>query len=118
LRDEVPEIITEDERRAFLGLSTNEDREQFIELFGNRRNPEPESPTNTVKEQRYRRLAFADVHFASGISGQKTDRGRISIIWGPPHEIQSHPAGGTYDRPMEQGGGDALLVFYRQARTG
>jgi GWxTD domain-containing protein len=105
LRDEVPDIITEDERRAFLGLSTNEEREQFIELFWNRRNPEPESPTNTVKEEHYRRLAYADEHFASGIPGRKTDRGRTYIIWGPADEIESHPTGGTYDRPMEQGGG-------------
>src|SRR5580704_5598428 len=105
LRDEVADIITEDERRAFLVLSTNEEREQFIEIFWDRRNPEPESPTNTVKEEHYRRLAYADEHFASGIPGRKTDRGRTYIIWGPADEIESHPTGGTYDRPMEQGGG-------------
>src|SRR6267378_1240012 len=105
LRDEVPDIITEDERRAFRGLSTNEEREQFIEIFWNRRNPEPESPTNAFREEHYRRLAYADEHFASGIPGRKTDRGRIYIIWGPPDEIESHPAGGTYNRPPEQGGG-------------
>ena len=104
LRDEVPDIITEDERRAFLGLSTNEEREQFIEVFWNRRNPEPESPTNSVREEHYRRLAYADERFASGIPGRKTDRGRIYIIWGPPDEIESHPTGGTYERPLEQGG--------------
>jgi GWxTD domain-containing protein len=105
LKDEVPDIITEDERRAFLGLSTNEEREQFIEIFWNRRNPEPDSPTNTVREEHYRRLAYADEHFASGIPGRKTDRGRIYIIWGPPDEIESHPTGGTYERTQEQGGG-------------
>jgi GWxTD domain-containing protein len=107
LRDEVPDIITEDERRAFLGLSTNEEREQFIEIFWNRRNPEPESPTNSVREEHYRRLAYADEHFASGIPGRKTDRGRIYIIWGPPDEIESHPTGGTYERPLGQGGGSS-----------
>jgi GWxTD domain-containing protein len=105
LKDEVPDIITEDERRAFLVLSTNEEREQFIETFWDRRNPEPESPSNTFREEHYRRLAYADEHFASGIPGRKTDRGRIYIIWGPPDEIESHPTGGTYDRPAEQGGG-------------
>jgi len=107
LRDEVPDIITEDERRAFLGLSTNEEREQFIEIFWNRRNPEPESPTNSVREEHYRRLAYADEHFASGIPGRKTERGRIYIIWGPPDEIESHPTGGTYERALEQGGGSS-----------
>src|SRR6266478_8678928 len=105
LRDEVPEIITEAERLAFLRLSTNEEREQFIEIFWQKRNPEPDSPNNTAREEHYRRLAYADEHFASGIAGRKTDRGRIYIIWGPPDEIESHPKGGTYDRPPEQGGG-------------
>ncbi len=105
LRDDVAEIITPEERKAFLELSTNEEREQYIEIFFNRRNPDPESPINSFKEEHYRRLAYADEHFASGIAGRKTDRGRIYIIWGPPDEIQSHPTGGTYDRPMSQGGG-------------
>jgi GWxTD domain-containing protein len=105
LRDEVPEVITEAERLAFLRLSTNEEREQFIEIFWQKRNPEPDSSNNTAREEHYRRLAYADEHFASGIAGRKTDRGRIYIIWGPPDEIESHPTGGTYDRPPEQGGG-------------
>lgn len=105
LTDEVPEIITQDERRAFLQLSTNEEREQFIEIFWNRRNPDPDSPVNSYREEHYRRLAYTDEHFSSGIIGRKTDRGRIYILWGPPDEIESHPTGGTYDRPMSQGGG-------------
>jgi len=105
LQNEVPDIITQEERQAFLELSTNEEREQFIESFWGRRNPDPESPINAVKEEHYRRLAYADEHFASGMPGRKTDRGRIYIIWGPPDEIESHPTGGTWDRPMSQGGG-------------
>ena len=105
LKEEVPDIITDEERRAFLELSTNEEREQFIVSFWARRNPDPESPINAYKEEHYRRLAYADEHFASGIPGRKTDRGHIYILWGPPDEIESHPTGGTYDRPLEQGGG-------------
>lgn len=105
LLNEVPDIITDAERRAFLQLSTSEEREQFIEIFWRDRNPELDSPVNTVREEHYRRLAYADEHFASGISGRKTDRGHIYIIWGPPDEIESHPTGGAYDRPLEQGGG-------------
>src|SRR6266566_1316215 len=107
LENEVPDIITEEERRAFLELSTNEEREQFRELFWDRRNPDPESPINSAKEEHYRRLAYADEHFSSGIPGRKADRGRIYIIWGPPDEIDSHPAGGTYERSPEQGGGSS-----------
>ena len=105
LRNVVPDIMTEEERRAFLELSTNEERDQYIEIFWDRHNLRPESPENNFKEEHYRRLAYADEHFTSGIPGRKTDRGRIYIIWGPPDEIESHPTGGTYDRPPEQGGG-------------
>lgn len=107
LENEVPDIITSDERRAFLELSTNEERDQFREIFWQRRNPDPESPVNTAKEEHYRRLAYADEHFSSGVPGRKTDRGRIYIIWGPPDEIDSHPTGGTYERPIDQGGGES-----------
>jgi GWxTD domain-containing protein len=105
--DEVPDIITEAERRAFLELGTEEERDQFREIFWRNRNPDPESPVNPVKEEHYRRLIYADEHFASGIAGRKTDRGRIYIIWGPPDEIDSHPTGGTYERSPGQGGGSS-----------
>ncbi len=77
LLNEVPDIITDAERRAFLELGTEEEREQFKGIFWRDRNPEPESPVNPVREEHYRRLAYADEHFASGIPGRKTDRGRI-----------------------------------------
>jgi len=106
LEEDVVYIITPEERRAFLQLATNEEREQFIENFWRRRNTDPESAENDFKEEHYRRIAYADEHFASGIPGWKTDRGRTYIIWGPPDSIESHPSGGTYDRPSEQGGGE------------
>lgn len=106
-KNEVADIITPEERRAFLELATNEEREQFRESFWDRRNPDPESPVNTVKEEHYRRLAYADEHFSSGTPGRKSDRGRIYIIWGPPDEIDAHPTGGTYERPLDQGGGQS-----------
>jgi GWxTD domain-containing protein len=105
LDEDVVYIITAEERSAFLHLATNEEREQFIEQFWLRRNPDPDSADNTFKEEHYRRIAYANEHYASGIPGWKTDRGRIYIIWGPPDEISGNPAGGTYDRPPEEGGG-------------
>jgi GWxTD domain-containing protein len=105
LNEDVVYIISPDERKAFLQLETNEEREQFIESFWLRRSSNPDLPTNDFKEEHYRRIAYANEHYASGIPGWKTDRGRIYIIWGPPDEIESHPTGGTYDRPMEEGGG-------------
>src|SRR5215831_2507905 len=105
LNEDVVYIISPEERSAFLQLSTNEEREQFIEQFWLRRSSNPDMPDNDFKEEHYRRIAYANEHYASGIPGWKTDRGRIYIIWGAPDEIESHPTGGTYDRPMEQGGG-------------
>src|SRR5229473_263797 len=112
LRNIVPDIITEQERRAFLELGTEEEREQFKEIFWRDRNPDPDSPINPVREEHYRRLAYADEHFASGIPGRKTDRGHIYIIWGAPDEIESHPTGGTYDRSPEQGGGSSTAYAW------
>jgi GWxTD domain-containing protein len=96
LDEEVPYIITPEEKAAFKKLSTDEEREQFIEQFWERRNPNPGSPENEFKEEYYRRIAYANEHFSSGIPGWKTDRGRIYIMYGPPDEIDSHPSGGTY----------------------
>jgi GWxTD domain-containing protein len=104
--NEVSYIITPAERKAFLRLQTNEEREQFIEAFWARRNPDPGSNVNSFKEEYYRRIAYANEHFSSGIPGWKTDRGRIYIMWGPPDEIDSHPAGGPYERPASEGGGE------------
>src|SRR6266446_5528817 len=105
LNEDVVYIISPEERQAFLQLDTNEEREQFIEQFWLRRSSNPDLPDNDFKEEHYRRIAYANEHFASGIPGWKTDRGRMYIMWGPADEVETHPTGGTYDRPMEEGGG-------------
>src|SRR4030081_123385 len=105
LNEDVIYIISPEERRAFLQLDTNEEREQFIEQFWLRRSSNPDLPDNDFKEEHYRRIAYANEHYASGIPGWRTDRGRMYIMWGPADEVESHPTGGTYDRPMEEGGG-------------
>lgn len=106
MSEEVPYIITDEEKRAFKNLSTDDEREQFIEAFWERRNPNPGSPENEFKEEYYRRIAYANEHYASGIPGWRTDRGRIYIMYGPADEVDSHPSGGTYQRPQEEGGGE------------
>ena len=106
LENEVLYIITDAEREAFLSLSTNEDRESFIEQFWLRRNPNPDTIENEFKEEHYRRIAYANEHYASGIPGWKTDRGHIYILWGKPDSVETHPSGGTYNRTPEEGGGE------------
>jgi GWxTD domain-containing protein len=106
IQDEVPYIITDEERDAWKKLTTDDEREKFIEAFWERRNPNPGDPENEYKEEYYRRIAYANEHYASGIPGWKTDRGRIYIMYGPPDEIDNHDAGGTYQRPIDEGGGE------------
>lgn len=105
LDEDVRYIITSDERKAFLQLSTDEEREQFIQQFWVRRDPTPDSLENEYREEHYRRIAYANERYASGIPGWKTDRGRVYIAYGPPDEIESHPSGGMYQRPYDEGGG-------------
>lgn len=99
-------IITPQELKAFKSLSNDEERDAFIEQFWQRRNPNPDSPVNTAREEHYRRIAYADEHFAAGEPGWETDRGRIYIMYGKPDSIDSHPSGGLYERPMSEGGGE------------
>jgi len=105
LSEDVIWIITDEERSAFMQLSNDEERDNFIEAFWQRRDPTPDTIENEFKEEHYRRFAYANEHFPAGIPGWKTDRGRIYIVFGPADEIESHPSGGSYQRPMEEGGG-------------
>jgi GWxTD domain-containing protein len=116
LNEDVTYIITDEERQAFKRLNTDEEREQFIEQFWLRRDPTPDTEENEFKEEHYRRIAYANEHYASGIPGWKTDRGRIYITYGPPDEIDSHPSGGSYERPMEEGGGETSTYPFEDWR--
>jgi GWxTD domain-containing protein len=106
LNQDVRWIITPEEMSAFKQLSNDEERDQFIEQFWLRRDPTPDTPENEYKEEHYRRIAYANEHFPAGKPGWMTDRGRIYIVYGPPDEIDAHPSGGQYNRPMEEGGGE------------
>lgn len=118
LSEDVAYIITKEERRAFMALQTDEERENFIENFWRRRDPNPDTEENEFREEYYERIAYANERFTSGIPGWRTDRGRIYIAWGKPDSIESHPAGGSYERPSYEGGGSTStypfeIWFYR-----
>jgi len=106
LNQDVAWIISDEETRAFKSLSNDEERDAFIEQFWLRRNPNPDSPENEFREEHYRRIAYANEHYAAGKPGWKTDRGHIYISFGKPDSIDSHPSGGAYERPMDEGGGE------------
>jgi GWxTD domain-containing protein len=116
LDEDVVWIITDEERAAFKQLSNDEERDNFIEAFWQRRDPTPDTEENEYKEEHYQRIAYSNEHFAAGIPGWKTDRGRIYIIYGKPDEIESHPSGGTYERPMEEGGGETSTYPFEDWR--
>src|SRR5690349_3223236 len=118
LDKDVTYIITDEERKAFKKLATDDERERFIEEFWRRRDPDPDTDENEFKEEYYERIAYANEHFSSGIPGWKTDRGRIWIMYGKPDERETHPMGGGYERPSYEGGGSTTTYpfevwFYR-----
>ncbi|MDQ1474035.1 MAG: hypothetical protein QOJ99_5515 [Bryobacterales bacterium] len=116
LNEDVSYIITDEERKAFKQFATDEEREQFVEQFWLRRDPTPDTVENEYKEEHYRRIAYANEHYASGIPGWKSDRGRIYITFGPPDEIDSHPSGGSYQRPTAEGGGETSTYPFEDWR--
>ncbi len=116
LNEDVVYIITDEEKQAFKRLKTDEERQQFVEQFWLRRDPTPDTEENEYKEEHYRRIAYANDHYASGIPGWKTDRGRIYIKYGPADEIDSHPSGGSYERPIEEGGGETSTYPFEDWR--
>jgi len=105
LNEDVVYLISQEERAVFEGLTTPDEKEQFIEQFWFRRDPDPRTAENEFKLEHYRRIAYANDHFTSGLQGWRTDRGRVYIIHGPPAEIESHASAGAYSRPMNEGGG-------------
>lgn len=118
LDNDVLYIITSEEKKAFKALATDEERENFIEQFWRRRDPNPDTEENEYREEYYERIAYANEHYASGIPGWKTDRGKIYIAHGKPDSVESHPSGGSYDRPSYEGGGSTTtypfeIWFYR-----
>ena len=116
LTEDVGYIITDEERTAFKRMTTDDERQNFIEGFWLRRDPTPDTAENEFKEEHYRRIAYANERYASGIPGWKTDRGRIYITFGPPAEIESHPSGGSYERPYEEGGGTTSTYPFEKWR--
>jgi GWxTD domain-containing protein len=116
MSEDVVYIITDEEKQAFKRFKTDEERQQFVEQFWLRRDPSPDTEENEYKEEHYRRIAYANDHYASGIPGWKTDRGMIYIKYGAPDEIDSHPSGGSYQRPIEEGGGETSTFPFEDWR--
>ena len=87
LDEDVPYIITNEERAGFLQLTGDAERLQFIDEFWWRRDPTPDTRENEFKEEHYRRIAYANVHFGTTTPGWKSDRGQVYIVWGKPDSL-------------------------------
>ena len=118
LETDVLYIISPEEKDIFENLSTSEEKDQFIEQFWFRRDLDPRTAFNEFKEEHYRRIAYANDTYHSGIEGWRTDRGMMYILFGKPDGVEKHPEGGTYVRKWEEGGGRTYTYpfevwFYR-----
>lgn len=122
---EVPDIITDEERAAFGNLRVDVEREQFIRQFWLRRDPSPGTTENEFRDEYYRRIAVANQPFTTGAPGWLTDRGRISIRYGLPDEIETHAQTATASpfeawryRFIEGIGANVILEFVDAAGNG
>lgn len=120
LQEDVKYLIAPEECRAFFRLATDEERDRFIESFWARRDPTPDTRRNEFKDEHYRRIAYSNDLFRSSRPGWRTDRGRSYILLGPPYEIESHPSGGEYRPPGQDGGFTSAHPFevWRYRGTG
>ncbi|MDQ4123886.1 MAG: GWxTD domain-containing protein [Acidobacteriota bacterium] len=120
LDSDVRYIITDAERLSFSLLNSNEEREQFIEAFWQRRDPKPETKENEFRAEYYNRLAFANQNFAFGENpGWLTDRGRIYITYGKPDSVQTVSSGEIWVyKTLAELGDNARFEFVDLSKNG
>jgi len=95
-------IITRQERKIFLQIPPSE-REDFIQEFWEKRDPDPDTDENEFKEQYFQRIEEANRLFKDGTTpGWLQDRGRVYILLGPPDNRITYPRGpAPRSKPME-----------------
>jgi GWxTD domain-containing protein len=89
-------LINQDERKAFLALPASE-RQNFIDEFWKKRDPDPSTELNEFKVEYYKRIDEANHLFREGTTeGWLQDRGRLYILLGPPDNRETYPRGVTF----------------------
>lgn len=92
--EDVAYIITPEEKRAFLLLRSDAERERFIEQFWRARDSKAGGNQNAYRAEHYRRFSHANQNFGVGsIPGWKTARGHIFITLGQPDEVRNTSGG-------------------------
>jgi GWxTD domain-containing protein len=83
-------IVKDKERDVFLSLSSDRERDAFIEAFWKIRDPTPGTPENEFKSEHIKRWQEANKKYRYGSSreGWMTDMGRFYIILGPPQSSE------------------------------
>jgi GWxTD domain-containing protein len=85
-----------------MAIKSNPERLEFIKEFWQRRNPNPASNENRLRDEHYRRISYSNARFSGTHPGWMTDRGRIYIVYGKPDSIDAHPSGAEGDKtPFE-----------------
>jgi GWxTD domain-containing protein len=101
-------IMTKQENKIFRHLPDKESRQEFIEEFWLKRDPDRETDENEFREEFFRRIEYANNHFFEGPPGWKTDRGRMYIYFGAPDRMDGNPMS---NQPGMRGW--ILWVYYR-----
>lgn len=101
-------IMTKQEKNIFKHLPDKAARQEFIEEFWKKRDPDPDTEENEFYEEFFGRIEYANDHFDEGTPGWKTDRGRIYIYFGPPDRIERRPMLNNVDIKGYQ-----IWIYYR-----
>jgi GWxTD domain-containing protein len=125
INEEVNYIIESEERKQFLALTSDAERDNFIKLFWDARNPSPGSDVNEYREEHYRRLAYANQYFGNinAQDGWRTDRGHIYIVLGEPKQKANYPESHNvrplqiwfYEAPNPALPSHFYVVFYKRS---
>ncbi len=86
-------LLDHEQRREFRALRGDLERSAWISSFWAALDPTPDSFLNEKRREYWRRVASANFLFADSTRpGWMTDRGKIYILLGPPHDTQSYPS--------------------------
>jgi GWxTD domain-containing protein len=85
--DEASLFLDNEQLKAFKRMKLGE-RERFLEEFWNGLDPTSGTARNEIREEFFRRVAYANAHFSFFQKGMLSDRGRIYVRYGEPDLIE------------------------------
>jgi GWxTD domain-containing protein len=92
-------LATDDEKKAWKKVATDEEADHFIQLFWAKRDPDLKTPANEFKAIFDERVRDADKKFGMArFRGALTERGKLYILVGRPYTLLTIP--GTKPQPI------------------